>query len=118
MEKQMQTVTENKVVKKQVMGPDGKLVLRDVTVAVKVEKEVEVPVEKQVTEEEIVPVSSEVVLSYSEGECIWVDENAVNEYVKRGYDFTGNKRMSYCPPEWIADKQGGGFLILDDWNRA
>jgi hypothetical protein len=42
----------------------------------------------------------------------------VNEYVKRGYDFTGNKRMSYCPPEWIADKQGGGFLILDDWNRA
>ena len=118
MEKQMQTVTENKTVKKQVMGPDGKLVLRDVTVAVKVEKEVEVPVEKHVTEEEIVPVSSEVVLSYSEGECIWVDENAVNEYVKRGYDFTGNKRMSYCPPEWIADKQGGGFLILDDWNRA
>jgi hypothetical protein len=117
MEKQMQTVTENKTVKKQVMGPDGKLVLRDVTVAVKVEKEVEVPVEKQVTEEQIVPVSSEVVLSYSEGECIWVDENAVNEYVKRGYDFTGNKRMSYCPPEWIADKQGGGFLILDDWNR-
>ena len=26
--------------------------------------------------------------------------------------------MSYCPPEWIADKQGGGILILDDWNRA
>lgn len=52
------------------------------------------------------------------GECIWVDEHAVTEYVKRGYEFTGNKRMSYCPPEWIADKEGGGFLILDDWNRA
>jgi hypothetical protein len=26
--------------------------------------------------------------------------------------------MSYCPPEWIADKTDGGILILDDWNRA
>jgi hypothetical protein len=26
--------------------------------------------------------------------------------------------MSYCPPEWIADKTKGGILILDDWNRA
>ncbi len=48
----------------------------------------------------------------------WVDENAVNEYTKQGYSFTGKKRMSYCPPEWIADKNKGGILILDDWNRA
>lgn len=50
--------------------------------------------------------------------CIWVDENAVDQYIKQGYEFTGQKRMSYCPPEWIADKQGGGILMLDDWNRA
>jgi MoxR-like ATPase len=48
----------------------------------------------------------------------WIDEHAVEEYVKQGYKFTGQKRMSYCPPEWIADKQGGGILLLDDWNRA
>jgi len=60
-----------------------------------------------------VQVESEI-----EGDCIWVDENAIDEYVKQGYNFTGEKRMSYCPPEWIADKQGGGILILDDWNRA
>lgn len=50
--------------------------------------------------------------------CLWVDENAIDEYVKRGYSFTGNKRMSYCPPEWIADKKAGGILILDDYSRA
>jgi MoxR-like ATPase len=48
----------------------------------------------------------------------WIDETAVDEYSKQGYKFTGQKRMSYCPPEWIADKKGGGILILDDWNRA
>jgi hypothetical protein len=26
--------------------------------------------------------------------------------------------MSYCPPEWIANKERGGILLLDDWNRA
>lgn len=52
------------------------------------------------------------------GQPVWVDEVAVDQYIKQGYTFTGQKRMSYCPPEWIADKQGGGFLILDDWNRA
>lgn len=50
--------------------------------------------------------------------CIWIDEHAISEYIKQGYAFTGDKRMSYCPPEWIADKQGGGILLLDDWNRA
>jgi hypothetical protein len=51
-------------------------------------------------------------------EVMWADENAVDEYLKQGWQFTEQKRMSYCPPEWIADKKGGGFLILDDWNRA
>lgn len=48
----------------------------------------------------------------------WVDENAVDQYTKQGYTFTGKKRMAYCPPEWIADIEGGGILLLDDWNRA
>jgi hypothetical protein len=48
----------------------------------------------------------------------WIDEHAVEEFSRQGYKFTGQKRMSYCPPEWIADKTGGGILLLDDWNRA
>jgi len=48
----------------------------------------------------------------------WVDEMAVSEYLKQGYKMTGKNRMSYCPPEWIANKKGGGILLLDDWNRA
>jgi len=53
-----------------------------------------------------------------DSDCVWIDENAVDQYIKRGYEFTGDKRMSYCPPEWIADKVRGGILLLDDWNRA
>ena len=49
---------------------------------------------------------------------MWVDELAVQEYLKNGYKMTGKNRMSYCPPEWIADKKSGGILLLDDWNRA
>lgn len=48
----------------------------------------------------------------------WVDELAVQEYLKNGYKMTGKNRMSYCAPEWIADKKEGGILLLDDWNRA
>ena len=49
---------------------------------------------------------------------MWVDELAVQEYLKNGYKMTGKNRMSYCAPEWIADKKDGGILLLDDWNRA
>jgi MoxR-like ATPase len=48
---------------------------------------------------------------------MWVDELAVQEYLKNGYKMTGKNRMSYCAPEWIAEK-AGGILLLDDWNRA
>lgn len=105
-------ITENRLVQKQVMGPDGKPVMRTVNVPVQVETEVEEMVE------EVVLVEKEVPTDSNQAECLWVDENAVEEYIKRGYNFTGNKQMAYCPPQWIADKQGGGFLILDDWNRA
>ena len=48
----------------------------------------------------------------------WVDELAVQEYLKQGFKMTGKNRMSYCAPEWIADAKAGGILLLDDWNRA
>ena len=48
----------------------------------------------------------------------WIDELAVEEYLRKGWKMTGKNRMSYCAPEWIADKKKGGVLLLDDWNRA
>ncbi len=54
----------------------------------------------------------------SDGDCLWIDEHAVMEYTKQGYQFTGANRMSYCPPEWISNSSSGGILLLDDWNRA
>lgn len=48
----------------------------------------------------------------------WADEHLIEDYRKKGYQSTGKSQMSYCPPQWIADKQGGGILLLDDWNRA
>lgn len=51
-------------------------------------------------------------------ECLWVDEHAIPEYTKQGFSFTGNKRMSYCPPEWIAGKEDNGFFVLDDFTRG
>jgi hypothetical protein len=53
-----------------------------------------------------------------DNETIWIDEHAFEEYLKLGYKSTGQNRMSYCPPEWIANKPNGGILLLDDWNRA
>src|ERR1035437_2707659 len=51
-------------------------------------------------------------------DCLWIDEPAVEEYQKQGYQFTGEKRMSYCAPEWIAGKGDNGIFILDDFSRA
>ena len=48
----------------------------------------------------------------------WVDEVAVKDHSKLGFQTTGKSRMSYSAPEWIADKKQGGVLLLDDWNRA
>ncbi len=48
----------------------------------------------------------------------WADEHLLDSYKEKGYKATGKSQMSYCPPEWIAGKTGGGILLLDDWNRA
>lgn len=112
---------ETKVTKKQVFK-DGKFVTEEVETKIPkmVEKEVEeiTTVMEEVETLEKVPVTKEVVESTGDYECLWVDEHAVDEYIKRGYEFTGNKQMAYCPPQWIADTAGGGILILDDYNRA
>jgi hypothetical protein len=51
-------------------------------------------------------------------ETKYIDENMLDEYRADGFKSTGKNRMSYCPPEWIANKERGGILLLDDWNRA
>ena len=86
-------------------------------------KEGAAPTQKEVMKRITLPNGKEVLKKVvetveGEGECLWIDENAIDQYSKQGYTFTSQKRMSYCPPEWIADKVGGGILILDDWNRA
>ena len=111
-------ITTNKPIQKQVMGADGKFIMRTVTVPVQSEVEVEEMVEQQVLKTVMVDeiVQESVGESY---ECLWIDENATSEYIKRGYEFTGEKRMAYCPPEWIAGiEDKPGFLILDDYSRA
>jgi len=51
-------------------------------------------------------------------ETKFIDENMIDEARADGFRSTGKNRMSYCPPEWIANKTKGGILLLDDWNRA
>lgn len=51
-------------------------------------------------------------------DCQWIDEMAISEYIKQGFSFTGKKRMSYCPPDWIEGIKEGGILFLDDFSRA
>jgi len=48
----------------------------------------------------------------------WVDEVAVKDHSKEGWQTTGKSKMGYAAPEWIAEKKAGGVLLLDDWNRA
>ena len=128
MEEQEVEEFETKLVPKQILE-GGKFVTKQIETKVSVMVKKEVPIEKMMAvevEEEIEEITSgelisdekNVVLAIDNDSCKWVDEHAINEYLKQGYSFTGLKRMSYCPPEWIADKKGGGVLILDDWNRA
>lgn len=121
MEEQEVDEEQTKIEKKSVLE-GGKFVNKDVEVKVWVKVKKEVPIKKMVeqdVEEEIeVEVPGAATPTGKSGECIWVDEQATEEYVKRGFEFTGEKRMSYCPPEWIANKGEGGILMLDDWNRA
>jgi len=49
---------------------------------------------------------------------MWVDELAVQEYLKNGYKMTGKNRMSYCAPEWIADAKESyiSWTLPKDWH--
>lgn len=113
-------------VKKQVFE-NGKFVTKDIEVKTpgKVRKEVpvtkmmDVEIEEEIEVDQVVTDPAKPITSaISADGCIWVDEQAIQEYLKQGYSFTGQKRMSYCAPEWIADKPAGGILLLDDFNRA
>ena len=66
------------------------------------------------------PIKQFQMWTEKEGKKIgkWVDEVAVKDHSKLGFQTTGKSRMSYSAPEWIADKKAGGVLLLDDWNRA
>ena len=66
------------------------------------------------------PIKQFQMWTEKEGKKIgkWVDEVAVNDHSKLGWQTTGKSQMSYSAPEWIADKKAGGVLLLDDWNRA
>jgi len=48
----------------------------------------------------------------------WVDKATLDSYLRMGFKATGQSRMAYSAPEWIANKKKGGILLLDDWNRA
>ena len=65
--------------------------------------------------DEIIATREETTEEY---DCLWIDEQAVDQYIKRGYEFTGEKRMTYCPPEWIANVDSGVILLLDDYTRC
>ena len=64
------------------------------------------------------PIRQFEIVHEGEGKTIWADENSVQEFIKLDYKFTGNNRMGYCPPEWIASATKGGILLIDDWTRA
>lgn len=49
---------------------------------------------------------------------LWVNESATSIYTSQGYVFTGETRMSYAPPQFIAGKGEGGILCLDDSARC
>lgn len=56
------------------------------------------------------------------GDCIWVAEDLLENYIKLGYTIVekADVRMSYAPPSWLpkSENPNGGILLLDDFNRA
>lgn len=56
------------------------------------------------------------------GDCIWVAESLLENYIKLGYNVVENAdvRMAYAPPSWLPKtvNPNGGILLLDDFNRA
>ena len=76
-------------------------------------------VAKEVTDKDGNKVMRNVTAPVVNRECLWIDEHAVESYTGQGYTFTGQSRMNYCPPEWIAGLEDKpGILILDDYSRA
>ena len=59
----------------------------------------------------------EYQIQNSEGKTTWITEAQIEAATKKGYKVVA-KRMSHAAPEWIQGKGEGGFLVLDDYNRA
>lgn len=49
----------------------------------------------------------------NKGETIWVAEQLLDDYRKKGYSVTGQDRSGYCDPEWLTDRSKPGILLLD-----
>jgi len=64
------------------------------------------------------PIKEHQVCQADGSDCKWINEHAIESYSKNGYKLTGQNRMSYAAPEWIANKTEGVLLLLDDWTRA
>lgn len=62
----------------------------------------------------------QVVMVEEKYDCMFVDAKTYDDYIREGYHPTGEKRTSYCTPEWIQGKDDGrgGILLLDDHTRA
>jgi len=90
-------IYETKVITKQVLE-NGKMVIKELS--------------------ETVQVGITASASIAEDSCLWIDEVAVNEYIKQGYIFTGNKRMAIAAPEFIAGIEKPILFFMDDFSRA
>lgn len=54
-----------------------------------------------------------------EGECLWISEKLINNYLLLGYEATNESRMTFSKPEWIQGKEDKPvLLLLDDYSRA
>lgn len=52
-------------------------------------------------------------------QIIWVNDKLLNDYIAKGYNHSGESRMSYAIPEWLIDRQDKPvILVLDDYNRG
>jgi hypothetical protein len=50
--------------------------------------------------------------------CRWIPKDILPEYIKAGYNVTGNKRMGYSIPQWLPQDEQPVLLCLDDYSRS
>ncbi len=61
----------------------------------------------------------EVHMITPDGKNAFIDEKLIEHFLKKEYKLgTGQSRMGYSKPAWIANKGENGILLLDDFTRA